>query len=179
MKTNWTTSKEKLQSTKYLAIMAILIALKVVTSMLFIPVAENLHIGFTYLIIAIEAMILGPAAGMVSAFVTDIVAFLAMPKGPFFIGYTLSSMLTMYIYALCFYNKKITLPKIILAKTLNNYLVNVLLGSLWTSMLYSKGYYFYFTKSLIKNSIMLPIEIAMLYITFKVITPILKKKNLI
>ena len=59
-----------------------------------------------------------------------------------------------------------------------NYFVNVLIGSLWSSMLYSKGYIYYMTKSAIKNTTMLPIEIAVLFIAFKMVSPILEKKRL-
>lgn len=177
--TNWNSSKEKLKSTKYLALMAAFIALKSIMSFMYIPVGENLHIGISYLIVSIEAIILGPAAGMVTAFVTDIVSFILMPDGPFFMGYTLTAMLGIFIYSCFFYEKQVTIWRIIAAKTINNYLVNVLLGSLWTAILYSKGYYYYFMKSLVKNTIMLPMEIVILYSMFQITLPFLEKRQLI
>lgn len=177
-KAYWKSSSIKLKQTKYLAIIAIMIALKTIVSYWYIPIGENLHISFGYILVAIEATILGPIAGMMSGAITDIVEFIINPNGSFFIGYTITAMLGELIYALYFYKQKISLPRIILAKITISYIVNVFIGSFWSMILYSKGYIYYMIKSLIKNTIMLPIEIAILYTVFRFIYPILKKKNL-
>ncbi len=172
-------SRRLLKNTHYLAYMAIFIALKVVTSTTAIPVAENLKVGIGFVIVAIEASILGPVAGPISAAITDIVGFAMFPDGPFFAGYTLTAVLGSMIYSLFLYKKEITVLRITFAKVLNNYLVNVLLGSLWSSMLYGKAYYVYFLRSLTKNTILLPLEIILLVIVFNVLIPLLKKRDLI
>ena len=125
-------------------------------------------------------MIIGPIAALVSAFVTDIVSFMLDSKGyAFFAGYTLSEMLGSFIYALFFYLSRIHIVKIISAKTIVNYLVNVTIGSIWSMMIMSKGYFYYFTQSIIKNTILLPIEIIMLVLLFNLLLPILERKKLI
>ncbi len=177
-KSYWKSSAEKLKSTKYLAVMAMMIALKIVLSGFYFPIGENLHLSITFIFVAIEASILGPACGMVSGAITDLVSFMIHPDGPFFIGYVLTAMLGELVYGLFFYQKEVTLKNIIPAKLVNNYFVNVLIGSLWSSILYSKGYIYYMSKSLIKNTIMLPIEVMVLFICFKLVTPILKSRNL-
>ncbi len=174
----WQSSAEKLKSVRYLSIMGMMIALKICLSGVYFPVGENLHISITFIIVAIEASILGPVSGMVSGAITDIVSFMIHPDGPFFAGYVLTAMLGEFIYGLFFYQKKVSLKNIIPAKIVMNYFVNVLIGSLWSSMLYSKGYIYYMTKSTIKNTTMLPIEIAVLFIAFKMVSPILEKKRL-
>lgn len=182
LKERFKTSAEKLKSTKYLAIMATTIAMKTILSVLpfaRIPVSQNLNISFGYLIVATEAMILGPVAGMLSGAITDNVEFMIAPNGVYFPGYTLSAMLGSLIYALFFYQRKITVTRIFLAKFIVNYFVNVLIGSLWTSMMFSKGYVYYFMRSLTKNTLMLPIEVTLLTITFRLILPYLQKKRLV
>ena len=42
-----------------------------------------------------------------------------------------------------------------------NYGSNVLLGSVWKAMLYGKGYYYYFTTGLVKNTTLLPVEVVL------------------
>ena len=175
----WKSSAEKLRSTKYLAIMAATIAMKTALSFFYIPISENLHISFGYLLTAIEGAVLGPVAAAVSGGVTDIVSFMMNPTGPFFFGYTLTAMMGPFIYGLFFYRQKITLPRIIFAKAIVNYGVNVLIGSLWSAMLYSKGYIYYAGKSLIKNTSMLPIEIILLYTIFRLVGPYLERRKLI
>ena len=46
-------------------------------------------------------------------------------------------------------------------------------------MMFSKGFYYYFTKSIIKNTVLLPVEIAAMYAVFKIIMPTLEKRHLI
>ena len=174
----WNSTFAKLKSTHYLTIMAMMIALKVILSSFYIPIGENLHITITFILVAIEASILGPGAGMLSGAITDIVSFMLFPDGAFFIGYVLTSMLGELVYGLFFYQKEVTLKNIIPAKIVINYFVNVCVGSLWSYMLYSKGYLYYFTKSIIKNTTLLPIEILILWVSFKVIKPIIQKNKL-
>ena len=69
--------------------------------------------------------------------------------------------------------------RIAAAKAIVNYGVNVLLGSVWSAMMMSKGYIFYATQSLIKNSILLPFEIIALVALFNVLIPTLVRQKLI
>ena len=78
------------------------------------------------------------------------------------------------IYALFFYRAKITWRRIILAKVITN-IQNVLLGSLWSAMLYSKGYIYYLTTSAVKNALYLPLQILMLGFLLQALLPVLHK----
>lgn len=175
----WSSSAAKFRSTKYLAIMAAMIALKTVVSFFYLPVGENLHISLSFLLVAIDAMILGPVAGMVSGALTDIIGFILVPNGPWFAGYTLTAMLGELCYAIFFYHQKPDWKRCISAKLLSSLLVNVLLGSLWSAMLYSKGWIYYMTKSAVKNIVLLPVQIVALYAIMKIVWPYLIKRNVI
>ena len=37
----------------------------------------------------------------------------------------------------------------------------MLLGGVWKAMLYGKGYYYYFTTGLVKNTTLLPVEVVL------------------
>ena len=174
----WRSSSEKLRDIKYLTLMALFIAMKVVAGFISIKVSENLFVSFSFIFTAVEAAIFGPVAAIVSAFVTDIVSFLLDSKGyAFFPGYTLSAMLASFIYAIFLYRQKITIWRIAVAKFLVNYLVNVTIGSIWSMMIMSKGYIYYFTQSIIKNTILLPFEIIVLVLLFNLLIPYLEKHN--
>lgn len=175
----WKSSLDKLKDVKYLSLIALFIALKIIVGMIRIPVSENLRITLTYIVIAIEGMIVGPVAGMVSGAVCDNVSFMLFPDGAYFPGYTLTAMAGSFIFSILLYKKKVTITRITIAKVLNNYLVNVLMGSLWSSMLYGKAYIVYFTSSIIKNTILLPIEIVLLTIVLNLLLPHLIHKNLV
>ena len=174
-----TSSASKLKDIHYIALMAAFIAMKIIVGNIYIPVAQNLRIGINFVLVAVEASILGPVAGMVSAAVTDLLGFAIFPSGPFFAGYTLTAICGSLIYALLFYRRKITVLRITAAKVLNNYLVNVLMGSLWSAVLYDKAFVVYAATSLIKNTILLPFEIALLVLVFNLLAPVLVRKHLI
>ncbi|HCK88703.1 MAG TPA: folate family ECF transporter S component [Erysipelotrichaceae bacterium] len=175
----WKSSAQKLRQTEYLALIAMFIAVKCVAGAFYIPVGENLRILMTFVFVASEAAIIGPVAGAVSGMIADIVGFMIHPSGPFFFGYTITAMCGSVIYALFLYRQRITILRLALAKTVVNYGVNVLLGALWSQMLYGKGYIYYAGKSLVKNTMMLPAEIIILVLLFNVIVPILQKRRLI
>lgn len=177
-KSYWKSSADNLKNVRMLAFIALMIALKIVIGFIRIPVGENLRITLTYIVVAIEGMVVGPIAGITSAFITDNLSFILFPDGAYFPGYTLTAMLGSFFYSIFLYQKKATWTRLTFSKICNNYLVNVLLGSLWSSMLYGKAYLVYATTSLIKNTLLLPIEIILLMIAIKFIYPILKNKNL-
>ncbi len=104
--------------------------------------------------------------GLAAGFAGDIIGYMLHPDGGFFFGYTVSSMLGSFLYGLCFYRTKITLPRIILAKTTINLFVNMGLGCLWSAMLYGKGYLYYLAKSTVKNLLLLPLEVFLLFMMF-------------
>ena len=178
-KNYWKSSADKLKDVRYLALIALMIAMKIVIGFVRIPVAENLRITLTYIIVAIEAIVTGPVCGLLSGFITDNLSFMLFPDGAYFPGYTITAMAGSFIYAILLYQKNITIARITLAKLFNNYIINVLLGSLWSSMLYGKAYIVYFSTSLIKNTILLPIEIFLLVIVLNFTLPFLIKKNLV
>lgn len=175
----WKSSAEKLKDVRYLAIIAMMIALKIVLGFVRIPVAENLRISISYIVVAIESVLVGPFAGMISAFITDNLSFILFPDGAYFPGYTLTAMMGSLIYALLLYDKRITVTRITIAKILNNYIVNVLIGSLWSAMLYGKAYIVYASASFVKNTVLLPVEIILLTVVLNMILPFLNKKNLV
>jgi len=175
----WQSSAAKLKEIHYIALMAAFIAMKIIVGSIYIPVAQNLRISINFVLVAVEASILGPIAGIISAAITDILGFAIFPSGPFFAGYTLTAVCGSLIYALFFYHKKITVLRISMAKILNNYLVNVLLGSLWSAILYDKAFVIYAATSLFKNTILLPFEIALLVFVFNLLAPLLVRKQFI
>lgn len=175
----WKSSASKLKDIHYIALMAAFVAMKIIVGNIYIPVAQNLRIGINFILVAVEASILGPIAGMVSAAVTDLLGFAIFPSGPFFAGYTLTAVCGSLIYSLLFYKRRITVLRITIAKVLNNYLVNVLLGSLWSSILYDKAFVVYAATSVVKNTVLLPVEIALLVLVFNLLAPVLIRKHLI
>ena len=67
----------------------------------------------------------------------------------------------------------------VLCRLCVNYIVNVGMGALWSSMLFSKGYLYYLTTSLVKNTVMLPVEVAVTAAFFALLLPAFKAARFI
>ncbi|MCO7126441.1 folate family ECF transporter S component [Sporolactobacillus shoreicorticis] len=175
----WKTAAAELRKLNRLTLAALIIALTVVIGSFTIPVTENLHISFNFLIVAFGSMVYGPLLGIFAGAAMDIVGYIAHPFGAFFPGYTLSSMLGCFIYGLFLYHRRISVMRIFLAKLIVNFVINVGLGCLWSQMLFGKGYWFFLINSLIKNALMLPIETIMLTVLLQALMPVLTRAHVI
>lgn len=158
-----------------LAIMAMFLSIGIALNQPYIQVGENLKIYFYFIVNMLFASIFSLKDTIIYATLEDILSFfLFQSMFPFFPGYTLTAIISCSIYWL-FLHKEVNLKNVVISKTLVNLGVNVLIGSLWSAMLYSKGYIYYASKSLVKNLTMLPIEIIIFYSVYKLVKPIIKK----
>ena len=177
--TYWKAAAANFGSVRMLAVCAMFIALRVAIGAVFIPVGENLRVYFTYAVTALGASIYGPLMALAEGFVSDLLGYFIAPSGGFFPGYTLSAMLGSVTYALFFYRQRLSVLRIFLCRLTVNLVINVLIGSIWSAMLMGKGYYYYLTKSIVKNLLLLPAETAVMYVVFRTMTPLLERMKLV
>ena len=175
----WKNAFGRLKSIRVLGACALLIALTIAITTLYIPLPNNLHVFFDYTPKALCAMVCGPAAALGVGFVMDILGFLARPMGAFFPGYTVTTMVAMLIYALGFYNQKITIPRIAITKLAVNVICNIGLNSLWNSILMGKAFVVFLAGSATKNLLLWPVEVLVMVIVFRLVAPVLEKQKLI
>lgn len=176
----WHSAAAEFKSLRTLTFAAVMVAIGVVLSSFYIPVAgDYLRIKFTYIPSAIGALICGPLVGITIGAATDLLGVALFPSGAFFPGYTLSAVLAGFIYGLFLYRRQITVLRLLLAKLTVNYFINAGLGSLWNSIVRGKGYMYYFTTSIIKNSILLPIEVLILVLLLKALLQTMTSRDLI
>lgn len=168
-----------LRNTRMIVFAALMVAMARALSL--IPSIPIFHtkMSFGFLARAMCAVVCGPVVGLVYGFVEDILGFILQPSGEFFFGYTISTMLGVLIYAVCFYRRRITVVSILIANIAVNLLVNALLGSVWTVMTRGDGnwagYWGWFVPSLIKNVAMIAPKTILLYILFNSMMPILRR----
>ena len=89
--------------------------------------------------------------------------------GPFFFGFTFNAMLASFMYGCFYYRKKLTIKRVLAAKFIVMLTVNVLLNTLWISMLYGKGIMVLLPARALKNLIMWPIDSIIFYSLTKLI----------
>lgn len=175
----WKEAGGSLRSVRVLAIAALCAALSTLFNFFFmVPVGENLNIMFQFLPNAIMGMICGPWVAILYGVATDFLDFMLHGWG-FFPGYTLGSVLGAMIYALFLYRARVTVLRLFLARLTVNVVVNIFLGSLWSSILYGKAYYVYLSASVFKNLILLPLETLILVAVYRMLMVSLVQMGLI
>ena len=169
----WKAAVADLYSTRNLVFAALMVAMARVLALIpSIPIAHT-KLSFSFPARAMCALVCGPVAGMVYGFVEDILGFILQPTGEFFFGYTISTMAGRLVYALCFYRRRVTVVRIVVANVLVNIFVNALMGSLWTMMIRGGGYWGWFTVSLSKNLLTIIPKSVVLYFFFQAMLPVL------
>lgn len=183
----FTDSAKEFKNLNSIAAAALLIAVHTVLAFVMsFQVTEYLRISISFLANVVIGAFFGPVMGFVCGGLGDLIQFVIKPTGAFFPGWTLNAALACMIYGMFFYNKFPSKPldikfmvRCVLVLTLDTLLVNILLGTLWTNVMYGKGFMFYLTSRFLKNIIQLPINIILTYYTLLFVKNIKKsiKKN--
>ena len=126
-------------NTKHLVNMAMLTALEIVLSRFLSVTAWNTKIGFAFVPVVVTAMLYGPLSAGIVAALADFVGALLFPVGAYFPGFTLTAFLMGAVYGLCLYPRQ-SFPRILLAVTLHQLALSLLLNTLWISFLYGSPF---------------------------------------
>lgn len=155
-------SAKEFKSTRAICGVAMLTALNVIAgTLLNIQVTPMLRIGFSSVFAAISAMLYGPLLSGSAGIVADTLKYLIRPDGPYFPGFALNEFLTGLIYGSFFYQKKVSLPRAIIARFFITFIINLTLTSLWLNLLYQNP--IFTSIRLFKNVIAFPFDVAILY----------------
>lgn len=171
----WGYAKSEFSTVKNLCGISITFALMFICKMFVLPSGfGNLGIGLTYLIFSIIAMVYGPVCGLTIGFLSDILGYFVFQSStPFFFGYTLSAMLSGFMYGLCFYKTKITFAKCLYARLFVNLFVNVFLGSIWWAIINGLNQEAFMSYMLVialpKNLVYLLPQTILLYLVLKAV----------
>ena len=155
---------KKLTNTKTLTIAAMLSALGIVLGFFKIPINQLIEIRFGQLPIEMAGMLFGPGVAGVVGAITDVGGYLVKPTGPFFPGFTFSSIVSGIIFGLMLHGKKITFLRVLMTQVIYTLVVGVILNSYWLDMLYfQNGYVATIIARLPKELIMIPIMSVIYY----------------
>ena len=177
----WADARAQLKNVRMLTLAGIITAASIVLeSFPIYLLGTSLKIYFSFLVISLGCYVYGPAVGILVGFANDTLGFLISSFGePYFPGYLITAMLSGLIYGTLLYRQRITVLRLVVVRLVINYGSNVLLGSVWKAMLYGKGYYYYFTTGLVKNTTMLPIEVLLMVLMFQLALPALARSGLL
>lgn len=162
-------SAAELKKVKSLAMAAMLLAIACVIGFFAIQLTESIKISFAFLVDELTGAMFGPVVGAVEGGLADLLKFFIHPTGPYFPGFTISEIVTGLLYGILLYRKPITLKRVILANTTVMLLVNVLMNTAWLQMMYGNAFLVMLPARLLKELIILPINIALFYALHKLL----------
>lgn len=141
-----------------------------------ILIPKILTISFASLATASCAMFCGPLlTGTVGA-IADILKYIIRPDGPFFPGFTINEFLTGVIYGFFFYKlSEVSLKRCILARLTIVLFMNMFLTPLWLYILYGDSFWALVSTRIIKNIVMFPIDVMLLYMVMQITSRALKQ----
>ena len=115
---------------------AILIALNVIFER-FMPSYSvwNNNISFGFITVAFAACYLGFPYAMAVGGLGDLIGALIKPFGPYFVGYTITNLLTGLVLGVFLY-KKVTVLRITIATAINKLVFSLVVNTLFISILY-------------------------------------------
>ena len=163
MKKMWKDSFGELKNLKTLVMASMLLAIAVVLGFYTLQLTEFIKIGFAYIANELAGMMFGPVVGSLIGALADVLKYLVNPTGPFFPGFTISGFLGGLIYGIVLYKKPLSIKRVIVANTLVTVLVNLLVNTYWLTLLYGNAFMVLLPARIVKQIIMLPIEVALFY----------------
>ena len=126
-KAYWRDAAAELKDVKMLVITALMIALRIALKPLAIPLGPQMSIQTATLATALGAMIFGPVVAIPAAMISDTVGFMIYPTGDYFLPFMLTEIASTMAYALCLYRAKPNATRVIIARFMICFAVNVVL----------------------------------------------------
>lgn len=177
----WRAAARELKDLRKLTFAALMIAMCIVLAQIpSIRLPGKARVSWGFLARSTCAWVCGPVLGTVFAVAEDTLSFFLTGGGgdPYFPGYTLTTVLGVLTYALFFYRAKPTISRICIAKFLTN-VQNVVLGTLWVSIMQGEAWLALAPYRAVKNLIMFPVQSLMMMLLFAALAPMLASLHLI
>lgn len=161
--------KESLRfDTKSIVTMGVLAAIEIILSRFVSINAWNIKIGFSFIPIAIAAMLLGPFKAGIVAAISDFIGAILFPIGVYFPGFTLTAFFTGFVFGVFLYRNQNTI-RIILAVSINQLIFSLVVNTFWISVLYGSPYGPLFLTRITQTAVLIPVQLIILWVLSKVL----------
>ena len=184
----WRDAAAELKDTKMLVVTALMIALRIALKPFAIYIGPQMAIQTATLATALGAMIFGPVVAIPAAIVSDTVGFMIFPTGDYFLPFMLTEIASTMAYALCLYRAKPSATRVMIARFIICFFVNVILQQFIFAWQYTymgnpekakESIMGIMTVSRIfKNLFFFPIECVVITLFLKVLVPITAQAKL-
>ena len=184
----WRDAAAEMKDTRMLVITALMVALRIALKPFAIYIGPQMAIQTATLATALGAMIFGPIVAIPAAMISDTIGFMIFPTGDYFLPFMLTEIAGTMFYALCLYRAKPSATRVILARFLICFVVNVVLQQLIFAWQYTymgnpdkaKDSILGITAiaRIFKNLFFFPIETVVITLFLKVLLPITTRAKL-
>ena len=178
----WVLSSKELKSVRKMVIMALLLALTLVSKLLVLPSGfGTLGFRFGLIFLSVAAMIGGPVPALLIGALSDILGFFLFESGsgPFNPIFTASAMLSCFIYGLCFYRTNISFTKCLIARIFVNFICNFIIEGFGQIIVYNYKFSWLYLTSLPKQVAYLIPQSIIIFIVLITVAPIAADTNFI
>lgn len=172
---------QKMSKTKKMILSALLLTLSIILSRFVSIKTPLLLISFSFVPTLLSAIWLGPKYTCIIAGLSDLIGAILFPFGEYFIGFTISSVISGLIYGFILYkkdgelSKKDLIIRLIIANLIVMVFVNMILNTVWLMIMYDKAFIVLFTGRAIKELVMFPIQVITIFALVQALKPITKK----
>ena len=135
----------------------------------FMIVPGFIEIRFGFIVLAVAAALFGPFMAAIVAFLGDVTGVLLFSGASFFWGFTINWIILGFVFGLCFYKEKVTLPRIVCAMLFNTCVISFLLTPVWLQMMSGRPFWEWFLLRLPLNAAMLPVNIILLFFVLRTV----------
>lgn len=167
--------KENIQK---LTRLALLIAIEIVLSRFCSINAWNIKIGFSFLPVAVAAVLYGPLAAGAVAALGDFIGAILFPIGAYFPGFTLTAFLTGIVLGL-FLHRKQSVLRILGAVAVNQLILSLLVNTLWISILYTSPYLALMTSRLLQCAVLGPVQFLTIGVMTRTLGYYVRKRSVV
>ena len=184
----WRDAAAELKDTRMLVITALMVALRIALKPFAIYIGPQMAIQTATLATALGAMIFGPVVAIPAAMISDTIGFIIYPTGDYFLPFMLTEIAGTMFYALCLYRAKPSATRVIIARFLICFVVNVILQQLIFAWQYTymgnpekakdSILGIMTTARIFKNLFFFPIESVVITLFLKVLIPITARAKL-
>ena len=156
-------SMEEFKHVNTVTVMAMFAAISVVLGYFTLVLGDYLKIGFSTIANQFVYYLFGPVAGGLFGGTLDILKYIIHPTGAFFPGFTISAMVGGVLYGCFLYKRPISFWRVLAAELTVSIICNMLLGTLWLSMLYGKAFMALLPMRVFKIIMMWPVNSILFY----------------
>ncbi len=172
---NIKSSAAQLKKVTTITMAAMLTAINVVLSLLVFYIGSLIKVSFAFITTSAAAFLYGPFTAGIVGGISDILGFVIKPVGPYFPGWTFNAVLTGIIHGLFFYNKPVSLKRVILSNLVVVVFVNLLLGTFWLQVMGYTTFFIALPARILESALMLPFEILVMFALMKFLQRYRKK----